>query len=351
MKFVGTALVLLGSSILASCRASSPGLPPTSPYGADARVQTPFQPHSAFAPRARQKTNGPIIIMANPNGSWQLYSINSDGKALHQITHLPATSFTLWFPELSPDGTRIVFNYYPNNSGPLDVYTINVGGGGLKRIVHNGVLGSPNWSPDGKRLIYSTFSATTGRKSYLVTTPVDQPERQTVVTSDLYEHFWGEYMPDGQSIMYVTSQGGVDETWIMNADGSDKRPLTAAAPAFCPYSISADGKRVLLNDHCPDGQLPPTIWVMNIDDQKVTQLTHSQAGSADLYPAYSPDGKKIAFASNLGDPNNLDLWVMNADGTDKHVIKTGLTIGGCPGNPVIFQYCVTPIWAPAQQSR
>lgn len=346
MKFLGTALVLLGASILASCKGSSPGLPPTSSYGADARAQTPFQAHSAFAPRARQRTNGPIIILANTGGSWQLYSIQPDGTKFHPITHMPATKGTGWFPEVSPDGTRVVFGY-PGNSG-TDIYTINVDGHDLKPIVLNTALNSPYWSPDGKRLVYSTSSAKTGRKSYLVTTPIDHPEQQTVVTSDLYEHFYGEYMPDGQSIVYATSQDGFDGTWIMNTDGSDKRPLTAPVPAFCPYSISADGKRVLLNNHCPDGQLPPTIWVMNINDRKVRQLTHSEAGSGDLYPAYSPDGKQIAFASNRRDPKNLDLWVMNADGTHVHVIKTGLTVGGCPGVPIIFQYCVTPTWAPAQ---
>lgn len=338
MKFVGTALVLLGVSSLASCKGSSSALPPASIYGADARAQTPFQPDSAFAARARAK-NGPIIIVANPGGSWQLCRIQPDGKALKQITHMPATTFSAWFPLVS--GTRIAFTY-GDGSGSTDVYTVNIDGTHLHRVTHDGLSGSPAFSPDSRRLVYQTFNVKTGRQPYLVTIPVDDPSDKHVVTSDLYVSFYGEYTPDGQSILYDTTDSGTQGTWIMNADGTDKRTLTPPKGVFCPYSVSPDGKRVLLNDYCGDFQTGQKIWVMNLDDQKLAQLTHPPAGSEDSTPTYSPDGKKIAFASNRRDPNNVDLWVMNADGTDTHVIRTGLTVGGCASN------CVAPSWAPAQ---
>ncbi|MCD6291570.1 MAG: PD40 domain-containing protein [Anaerolineae bacterium] len=58
------------------------------------------------------------------------------------------------------------------------------------------------------------------------------------------------------------------------------------------------------------------IWVMNDDGTDQRQLT--DAHGRDIEPAWSPDGRKIAFASARDDPENLQLYIMNADGSDQH---------------------------------
>ncbi len=57
------------------------------------------------------------------------------------------------------------------------------------------------------------------------------------------------------------------------------------------------------------------IWVMNDDGSKQTQLTHAKG--RDIEPAWSPDGTQIVFASARDDPENLQLYIMNADGSDQ----------------------------------
>ena len=64
------------------------------------------------------------------------------------------------------------------------------------------------------------------------------------------------------------------------------------------------------------GTGPPDLFVMNADGSAVVNLTSSPAG--EYYPAWSPDGKKIAYHSNEGGDN--EIWVMNADGSDKNQI-------------------------------
>jgi len=73
----------------------------------------------------------------------------------------------------------------------------------------------------------------------------------------------------------------------------------------------------------------------------ISRLTHSR-GHHDLDASYSPDGTKIVFASDrLSSNASLDLFTMNADGSNIKRVATGLTVGGCPD-----QNCVTPSWGP-----
>ncbi len=289
------------------------------------------------------RKNGPIIVVANTGGSWQLYRIDANGTHFKQITHMAATSWNDWFPQASNDG-RIVFTYGDGYS--IDVYVVNLDGSDLKQVTHDGRSGFAYWSPDGLRIIYDTNGAKNGREYYLVSIPLNNPGDKTILTSDLYATNYGEYTPDGRHIIYDTTEGGVlSVAAIMDADGKNKRRMTYPLQEFCPYTPSPDGKRLLLNDQCYGSILPATIWVMNIADLQMSQLTRSHGGSADTFPAYSPDGTKIAFASNRLHPNRpeLDLYTMNASGRDVQLIKTGLTVGGCADIN-----CVTPTWAAAQ---
>lgn len=297
----------------------------------------------AIAARASQ--NGAIVVIANPTGSWQLYRINDDGSDLTQITHMPATTFSGWAPRIFDDGKRIVFTY-GDGSGPTDIYAVNLDGTGLRRLTHTGRASSGAPSPNGSRLVYTTFSPRTGRQPYLVTAALSDPDRAIGVTSDLYLTRYGLYSPDGKHIVYSTSEEGVgDAAWLMNVGGSEKRPLTAPGPGFCSGTMSPNGTWLLLVKYCL-GPLPSTIWALNLHNNTLQQLTHSSGSTFDGGPAYSPDGEKIAFFRVLfqsGSYTGMNLFTMNADGTGVREVAPGL-INGCTYN----LGCLFPTWAPKQ---
>jgi Tol biopolymer transport system component len=122
------------------------------------------------------------------------------------------------------------------------------------------------------------------------------------------------------SIIDVVSVGGRRPRRVM---GSAKWYM--GNPAWSP-----DGKRIAF-EWARGGDLD--IWTANADGSHARELTFSPA--ADQNPAWSPDGRKIIFQSDRLAPNrDYDLFTMNADGSDQHALVTG------PGDQV------APAWSP-----
>ena len=119
-------------------------------------------------------------------------------------------------------------------------------------------------------------------------------------------------LPDGQRIAFESDF----QIWVMNADGSKQRKLTARGAHNFNPAWSPDGTRIAFErgrrqrypcTMCP-GAKGSDVYLMNADGSQQQRLT--RGGSQ---PSWSPDGRKIAFVSKRdGGP---DIYVMNADGS------------------------------------
>ncbi len=112
----------------------------------------------------------------------------------------------------------------------------------------------------------------------------------------------------------------VFEIYTVNADGTELKRLTTIDvwpgipwnPGHLWPAWSPDGWKIAYT--VVEGAEEQDIYVMNADGTGQTRLT--AAAGRDNYPAWSPEGSKIAFSSDRAQPGILDIYVMNADGTD-----------------------------------
>jgi Tol biopolymer transport system component len=131
------------------------------------------------------------------------------------------------------------------------------------------------------------------------------------------------FSKDGQWIAFTRGGGPTAvktakneaDVWKMRSDGSDLQNLTPNTPGFDGYpSFSGDGKQIVFRSG-RNGNLD--LYLMNADGSNVRRLTND--GANDLFPVFSPTANQIAFASNRDDPNAdvFDVYVLdlNADGT------------------------------------
>jgi Tol biopolymer transport system component len=94
----------------------------------------------------------------------ELFVGNADGSGAKQITNFGCASFA---PQFSPDGKRIIFSSNKNkcDSRDFELFVIDVDGGNLEQVtIFGGFTSFPEFSPDGKRLAFT--SSWKGKSSY-----------------------------------------------------------------------------------------------------------------------------------------------------------------------------------------
>ncbi len=87
------------------------------------------------------------------------------------------------------------------------------------------------------------------------------------------------------------------EIWIMDADGKNERQVThLGAASFAPF-LHPDGKRIIFSTNYGDPKGREfDLWMINVDGSGLTQITKTP--EFDGFPMWTRDGKKLVFASN-----------------------------------------------------
>lgn len=257
----------------------------------------------------------------------QLFTVDANGRnRARLIRHNGSDSEPSW----SPDGRRIAFTS-TNAAANQGIFVASVDGGDIKQLTSH--LTPPNatfldahprWSPDGARIVFHRYR--NSRTTLFVMNADGSGLRQ------LGSGFEPAWSPDGRRIAFADRIGALGnyDIYTIDAAGSDRRRVTRSPVNDNDPDWSPDGRTLAFESRRNDNT---DIYTIRPDGTGERRLT--TAGGYDVAPVWSPNGSWIAFASRRM-RSQFDIWVMNRDGSGQTRLTTDVRADE-----------VQPAWRPA----
>jgi eukaryotic-like serine/threonine-protein kinase len=301
-----------------------------------------------------------VAYASNHNRSFEIYvkQLTPGGSEI-QLTTDGRENFQ---PAWSPDGQRIA--YYSKKGG--GVWVMPTLGGAPRQITEFG--SAPRWSPDGTMIAFQSDSnpdlgsGSVGSSTiWIAPAQGGAPKQVTQIGNPAGGHVGPTWSPDNRRIAFVTLNFNGQQIWSVSLSGDDLKQLThadgkAAYPLYSPdgrrlyfvggpivwmlplslesgepagdpvkltdvgasfiytLTLSADGKKIGYSVQT----LTSNIWTVPVssnakDATGPPQPITNQIGTRNNQPAFSPDGRKIAYMEFLRG-GGADIWVADADG-------------------------------------
>lgn len=244
--------------------------------------------------------NGLILSASKIYGPYQIWRIPYAGGKGERITDdlnnydsmsLTADSSTLL--TVQDDLTSDVWVKPVGQSSPSKLPGIGVG-------KHNDYWGF-SWTPDGRIL----YESTAGGNQDIWVMKADGSNRKQLTASD-GDNFDPCMTPDGRYIIFTSKRGESFNIWRVNADGGDPIKLSKGIRDFTP-NCSPDGQWVVYTSD-QGGEF--TLWKARINGEMPVRLTDRPS----QWPAVSPDGKQIACFYEDAQTKALKLAVIPFEG-------------------------------------
>lgn len=213
---------------------------------------------------------------------------------------------------ISFDGKMLGLSSGVKELGGSIVWTVPIEGGEPKQITPIGPSYLHGWSPDGKTLV---FTGQRDGEFDIYSVPSDGgPETRLTTAAGVDDG--PEYSPDGKYIYFNSSRTGTMQLWRMDADGSNQIPLTNGEFHDWFPHVSPDGRTLLFISYlkeeveADDHPFYKHVYLRAMPaaggTPRVVAYLYGGQGTINT-PSWSPDGKRVAFVSNSGDIQMVNL--------------------------------------------
>ncbi|MEO8041592.1 MAG: S9 family peptidase, partial [Acidobacteriota bacterium] len=232
----------------------------------------------------------------------QIYTVRIDGSNLRQVTSGDKSNSS---PRWSPDGKRIAYT----TGG--QIWTMEPDGDGRKQIsrISTGA-GNPVWSPDGKWIAFGSDvypECTSDDCNKAEDARIESGKVQAKVAERLLFKHWNEWRDRKRSHVFVVSSSGGAATDFTPGD-FDSPPYGASTGV--DYAFSPDSREIAFIKNLDKIEAVSTnsdIVVASIADKTQKNITAANKGY-DAAPVYTSDGKYILYRSQATEGFEADRW-------------------------------------------
>lgn len=172
------------------------------------------------------------------------------------------------------------------------------------------VDGTPQWSPDGSRIMFESSSGTPGL--WVVGANGGSQASLLFSANDVQIPKWS---PDGRFIAYLSAKSGYPELWLWNAATGSESQFTRLGARINAFNWSPNGRWIAFS---ADRYGSFDIWKVAVPDGQVYRLTASSQYST--YPSWSPDSENILYVRTDDRWVDHDILIMAANGGAGRVV-------------------------------
>ncbi len=244
-------------------------------------------------------------------------------------------------PELSPDGQWVAYavrtRMLKEDKNEQRLWMVSTHGGDPISMTAEGVSSShPRWSPDGKYLAFLS-SRNNGKTQVWLLNRLGGEATHLTDTPQGVDDF--EWSPDSTRLVLILRDPKPED--LEAAKDKDKDKPAAAPKPKTPPPFVIDRLQFKRDTVGYLDRRRTHLYIFDVASKKTTQVTSGDFDDSE--PAWSPDGLSLAFSSNRSTPDpdrtyNSDIWIVAASNTDKGAHLTQITSNPGPDR--------SPAWSP-----
>jgi len=269
--------------------------------------------HPAYSPDGRT-----IAFLRTSPAGMEVWRIGADGSRAAKLTEIRWFEWFNWRSDLllstgypgpawTPDGRTLILSDVAGAQQGAALWEFDIATGSRRQISRPAKLSHdfyPAVSPDGRHVAFARQASASVCDLYLVERATGTERRLTHDSQDIHGLAW---TPDSRALVYSTLRSGAMQLWRFPLDGGRQEPVAAPGDRAMGPAISRDGRLLVYTN----ATINTNLWRYRLDGREPPRPLIVSTGQ-NLFPRYSPDGARIAWASDR--TSAWEIWVADAGG-------------------------------------